>query len=85
MTDSTILIIIIAVLAVAAIVTGAFFLARHLRGKIRLNLAVTGFEPGSAIKGSFELHATAGQRCDGNWRSGLLPKGLTWSVQNVFT
>ena len=57
MTDSTILIIIIAVLAVAAIATGVFFLARHLRGKIRLNLPVTGFDPGSAIKGSFELHA----------------------------
>ncbi len=57
MTDSTILTIIIAVAAVAVIGTGAFLLARHLRGKIRINLPVTGFDPGDIIKGSFELHA----------------------------
>lgn len=57
MTDSTILTIIIAVAAVAVLGTGAFFLARHLRGKIRLYLPVTGFDPGDPIKGSFELHA----------------------------
>lgn len=57
MTDSTILTIIIAIVAVAAIATGGYFLARHLRGKIKLNLPVTGFDPGDPIKGSFELHA----------------------------
>ncbi len=57
MTDSTILTIIIIVVAVAIIATGGFFLARHLRGKIKLSLPVTGFNPGDPIKGSFELHA----------------------------
>ena len=57
MTDSSILTIIITVAAIALIATGAFFLARYLRGKIKLQLPVTGFNPGDPIKGSFELHA----------------------------
>ena len=57
MTDSSILTIIITVAAIALIATGAFFLARYLRGKIKLQLPVTGFNPGDTIKGSFELHA----------------------------
>ncbi len=57
MTENTILTIIIAVAAVAAIATGVFFLARYLRGKIRLNMPVTAFDMGDTIKGSFELHA----------------------------
>ncbi len=57
MTDSAILTIIIVIAAVAIVATGGFFLARHLRGKIKLSLPVTGFDPGDPIKGSFELHA----------------------------
>ena len=57
MTDSSILTIIITVAAIALIATGAFFLARYLRGKIKLQLPVTGFNPGEPIKGNFELHA----------------------------
>lgn len=57
MTDSTILIIIVVIVALALIATGGYFLARHLRGKIKLSLPVTGFDPGDPIKGSFELHA----------------------------
>ncbi len=57
MTDSTILTIVIAIVAIGLIATGAYFLARHLRGKIKLQLPVTGFNPGDTIKGSFELHA----------------------------
>ena len=57
MTDSSILTIIITVAAIALIATGAFFFARYLRGKIKLQLPVTGFNPGDPIKGSFELHA----------------------------
>ena len=56
MTDSTIFTIIIAVVAIGIIATGGFFIARHLRGKIRLSLPVTGFDAGDPIKGSFELH-----------------------------
>ncbi len=57
MTDNTILTIVIAVAALAVIATGLFFLARYLRGKIKLKLPVTSFNLGDTIKGSFELHA----------------------------
>lgn len=39
------------------IATIAYYIARFLRGSIKLSLPCTAFDPGSTIKGEFALHA----------------------------
>jgi predicted small secreted protein len=55
MEDNTILIIIAVVAGIAIVAVAGFQIARYLRGSIKLSLTQTAFDPGSVIKGSFEL------------------------------
>jgi predicted small secreted protein len=55
MEDNTILIIIAVVAGIAIIAIAGFYIARFLRGSIKLQLTQTAFDPGSNINGSFEL------------------------------
>jgi len=55
MDDNTILIIIAVVAGIAIIAIAGFQIARYLRGSIKLSLPQTAYDPGSDIKGSFEL------------------------------
>lgn len=55
MENNTILIIIAVVAGTAIVAVAAYQIARYMRGSIKLSLPQTAFDPGSAIKGSFEL------------------------------
>lgn len=55
MEDNTILIIIAVVAGIAIFAVAGYHVARFMRGSIKISLPQTAFDPGSAIKGSFEL------------------------------
>jgi hypothetical protein len=56
MSENQIIIIIAVVIGAVAIGVGGYFLARFMRGTIKIFLPKTAFNPDETIKGSFELH-----------------------------
>ncbi len=56
MSENQIIIIIAVVIVAVAIGAGGYFLARFMRGTIKVLLPKTAFDQGESIKGSFELH-----------------------------
>ncbi len=56
MSDSNVIVLIIAIVGAIVIGVGVFFLLRFLRGNIKVHLTVKSFNPGDEIKGKFDLH-----------------------------
>ncbi len=57
MAPETINLLIIAAVAAALLGAAAYFVARFLKGRLKINLARESFAPGEAVEGSFELLA----------------------------
>ncbi len=55
MSDSNVIILIVAIVGAIIIGVGVFFLLRFLRGTIKVYLPVTSFNPGEEINGKFDL------------------------------
>ena len=55
MSGNTVFIIIAVVIGGAVVAAIAYYIARFLRGSIKLSLPVTAYNPGDAIVGSFDL------------------------------
>jgi hypothetical protein len=56
MSDSNVIILIVAIVGAIIIGVGVYFLLRFLRGTIKVHLTQTAFNPGEVIKGKFDLH-----------------------------
>ena len=56
MPNKIILIVIAVLLVIGVAAVIAYYVARFMRGTIRLTMAHTAFNPGDPISGSFELH-----------------------------
>ena len=56
MSEHAIFIIILVVVGIALVAVVAYYVARFLRGTIKLSLTRTAFNPGETISGQFDLH-----------------------------
>ena len=56
MPENTVLIVIAIVVGGGALAAIAYYIARFMRGTIKLSLSRTAFNPGDTINGSFDLH-----------------------------
>ena len=56
MSENTVLIVIAVVIGGGIVAAIAYYIARFMRGSIKLSLPLTAFNPGDTIVGSFDLH-----------------------------